>query len=274
MPLFGRSREPNPEDMAPAYLRSAPPMSRADNLAIACAQQVATLDVAGPSQLGTLLTVSSLEPASQVVREAMSQDRDLSAWIARKSGVMLHAAITGGMNGGVSENIDTAFAAAGLQIESEVTVREPATAGDSVQRDGAAGLGAACLALLQIVSATPDRWSSHDRSFYVNLYTAEDGADVEGLAYDLVAWQSVVLGRLGHRRLINPQMPIFNAAFGRVPRLERAGWYPNPPKFGDTSSGDAQIQRYWDGQWTPRVRVRQGSGWNEITHSLHDTPQD
>jgi hypothetical protein len=111
--------------------------------------------------------------------------------------------------------------------------------------------------------------------FYVNLYTGEDGSDVEGFAYELIAWFAAVLARLGNRGLVSSEAPQFNTAFGRVPRLTRPGWYPNPPKFGDTSSGDAEVQRYWDGaQWTARARVRRGRDWQEMEHSLHSIPVD
>lgn len=271
---FGRSREPD-DNMGPAYLRAAPPMSRADNISICCAQQAAGLEVAQGAQFGMPLTVSALTPASDLVRTAMSQDRDLSAWIARKSAVMLHAVVAGGMPGTPEENIDNAFGAAGLRIGAEIALLDENGAVSQDESDGARGLGAACLALLKIASSTPAEWSAADRRFYANLYTAEDGSDVEGLAYELIAWMSVVVARLNHRGLVSAQMPVFNPAFRRVPELTRAGWYPNPPRFGDTSSGDAQFQRYWDGQWTSRVRIKQGRGWTpERTLSLHDPPTD
>lgn len=179
------------------------------------------------------------------------------------------------MSGTVDENLVRAFGAAGLDVDGGMEVRENGRTVPDDESEAAKGLGGLCLALLRVVNSPSEQWAPGDRSFYVNLYTAQDGTDVKDLAYDLIAWNAVVIGRLTQARLIRPGLPIHDPAFRQVPRLSAAGWYPNPPKFGDISSGDAQFQRHWDGgRWTDRVRVRQGRNWSEGRHSLHDTPAD
>jgi len=257
------------------YLSSAPPGPRTDNLAISCVQQIVELDVTHRSRFGEPLTVAALGKASGLVRETMTQDRDLSAWIARKGAVILDAVLRGGMRGGFEANMDRAFGAAGLEIGSSMLVRDDRARLSKVDRDTAESLGKACLALVVIVGSQPTDWTVRERRFYVSLFTGQDGADAEGFAYELIAWIGVVIGRLYHRGLVGLSEPLLNPAFRQVPRLTRAGWYPNPPKFGDTSSGDAPFQRYWDGaQWTARVRVRQEQAWREAEYSLHDPPSE
>lgn len=129
------------------------------------------------------------------------------------------------------------------------------------------------MALLLVVESSSTEVEPRRRRFYTNLYTGEGGEDVEGFAYELIAWIAAVIGRLHAVGLIESPGPVFDPMYRQVPRLERAGWYPNPPKFGDTSTGDAQVQRFWDGaQWTSRIRVRQYDSWQEHEHSLHDPP--
>ena len=205
----------------------------------------------------------------------MAQDRDLSGWIARKGAVIFRSVISGGVNGSVDENIDQAYASVGMAANGDVTVRGDTASLPRGQVDAATALGALGLSMLRVVAAPPDERRPDDRDFYERLHTAVGDAELESIAYDILGWYAVVIGRLHDAGRLRSGLPIHDRAFRDVPRLTLAGWYPNPPKFGDTSSGDAQFQRYWDGsRWTDRVRIRQGRDWSEGPHSLHDTPVD
>ena len=205
----------------------------------------------------------------------MPQDRDLSGWIARKGAVIFHSVFSGGMNGSVGENLDHAYASVGMDVNGAVTARGGTSSLPQDEIDAATSLGALSLSMLRVVASPARERRADDVKFYVQLHTAKDDAEVESLAYDILGWYSVVIGRLDRTRRIRPGLPIHERAFREVPKLTLAGWYPNPPKFGDVSSGDAQFQRYWDGsRWTDRVRVQQARGGSEGRHSLHDTPTD
>ncbi len=204
----------------------------------------------------------------------MTQDRDLSGWVARKGAVIFRSVLADGMGRSLDENLDLAYAAVGMEVNGGVSTRDGTSPLPEDELAAATGLGALSLSVLRAVASPPQERRPDDRDFYVNLHTATD-AEVESLAYDILGWYAVVIGRLDRAGHIRSGLPIHNPAFRDVPKLTSEGWYPNPPKFGDVSSGDAQIQRYWDGAvWTDRVRVQQGRGWSELRHSLHDPPTD
>jgi hypothetical protein len=272
---FFSKRPAEPEGLSRQYLRSAPPGPRTDNLAISCLQRIGESNLTAEARFGELLTVEALGPASRLVRETMTQDRALSGWIARKGAVIFHSVLSGGMEGSVGEKLDQAYASVGLAVNGAVTVRGAASSMPQHEADAATGLGAVSLSMLRVVSSPPHERRADDRDLYVKLHTAKGDADIESLAYDILGWYAVVIGRLHRTGRLRPDLPIHRRAFREVPRLTREGWYPNPPKFGDVSSGDAQFQRYWDGSsWTDRVRVQQARGWTEGRVSLHDPPTD
>jgi len=257
------------------YLAAAPPGPRANNLASACALQIKETALAHPSRFGELATVAALTPTTEIVRSVMAQDRDLSAWIVRKSAVLMDSVFQIGMAGNVGEKLDASLAAVGLEFNEGVSVREEAPELSSVDRDGATGLGTSALGLLAVVTSPASAWQPDERRFYENLFTGANGEDVEELAYTITAWVSVVLGRLLNTNRVKAGLPFFDPIYRDVPSMPRSGWFPNPAKQGDVSSGDAEFQRYWDGgQWTSRVRIRQGQNWSEHQLSLHDPPSD
>lgn len=287
MALFNRRpRQADDTEASRRYLSVAPRVAfggdnraipRTDNLAMACIQRIGDESVSDGARFGEPLTVATLRPCNAIVRDVMTQDRDLAVWIARKIAMILRTVLATGMTGAMDERFDRAFGSVGLAIRGEVVLVGHRTDQLSdIDRDGAKALGVASLALLKVVSVDSYSWTPQDRRFYEDLYTGADGSDVEGFAYDLIAWTAVVMGRLHHACNIDtPVFSYFDPALGEVPRLSEPAWYPNPPKFGDTSTGDAQFQRYWDGsRWTARVRVRQGRGWTDGEMSLHAIPSD
>jgi Protein of unknown function (DUF2510) len=274
MGFFSRPDDREPSHSA-RYLQNAPPGTRADHLTAAATLQARELPVAAADKYGDLLTVAALAPASERVAQMMAKDRDLSAWIARKSAVALASMLQSGMAGTFEENLDEAFASAGLEIAERVRSRNGAAALPEIEREAAEALGVAVLGLLKIVTSNPSQWEPSDRAWYESLYTGADGQDVEGFAYELIAWSSVVVSRLLNSNRLDQSLPMLQPAYREPPAFLGAGWYPNPPKHGQVFRGEAQIQRYWDGdRWTDRVRMSDGRSARELTHSLHDKPVD
>jgi len=99
--------------------------------------------------------------------------------------------------------------------------------------------------------------------------------DAEVVAYDVIAWTAIALGRLANQNLIRPGFPMMTPKFRDVPTMDKPGWYPNPTKLGGIVNGDAVLQRFWDGiAWTDQVRMREGRRWATGHDSLHDEPID
>jgi hypothetical protein len=283
MPFFRpKERRADDTEVSRQYLSGAPrllgrPLPRTDNLAIGCIQRVSAEGPGDKHSLGEPLTALEMAPLNALVREVMRQDCDLSAWVARKAVIIMRTVIDVGMAGPVNRRLDEVFGAVGLRVQQDVTMVDDASELVSAAgRDEAIAYGAATLALLKVAGASSKSWEPADRSFYENLYTGADGSDVASLAYDLIAWSAIVLSRLNECGKIGSMaFDYFDPSLAAVPQLTREAWYPNPAKFGDTSTGDAEFQRFWDGEnWTPRVRVRQGRSWTEREMSLHATPCD
>jgi hypothetical protein len=106
--------------------------------------------------------------------------------------------------------------------------------------------------------------SPAERRLYVELHTGASDKDVEALAYDIIGWTAIGLGRLSNTIRIRSSLPTADPG------------YPNPQRTGDIVDGNATIQRYWDGvNWTDQVRMREGrGGWKSITGSLNEAPVD
>ncbi len=263
------------------YLAGAPPGPRTTALAASCVVQISETPLATSEQFGRLLTVAELLPASELVGKIMVQDRDLSAWIARKSVVQIKSILGSSlMSGDFARDFDTAFASVGLEApgggEIRVApraVRPPQT--DELQAGGAVGLGLTFVGLLNVIVAAPgNRQTSSGWAAYEDLYTDARREDAETMGYDVTAWVSVLIGRLLNTGRISGEIPLFAEAYRRTPPMRDPGWYPNPGKTGEISDGIAQFQRFWDDGWTERVRIRDGRKWKEHLLTLHAPPGD
>lgn len=274
MGFFTKSRPPE-ELTCREYLAVALPGPRTEALAISCIQQLADAPIAAPECYGDVLTPERLADGSAVVRDTMRQDRDLSAWVARKTMMTVNQLVRGDdaslelREGGESEVLVLALAAAGISdgVSPRIT-REPGVTGPSPDSQQAAlNLAATALAVLRASLGTA---SPPEKALYEDLYTGHSGEDVEHKGYEISAWGAVLAGRL-----VNRGVPVMRFAerYRSVPRMERPGWYPNPAKTGEIIGGEAQFQRFWDGSaWTDRVRILKGREWSEHTLSLHGPP--
>jgi hypothetical protein len=95
-------------------------------------------------------------------------------------------------------------------------------------------------------------------------------------AIDVATWSAVVTARLRTAGpLAGEGIAAFNPNARSIATMSAIGWYPNPINAGDTSGGDAQIERWWDGtDWTDRVRHRSGRTWQEVRSSMYTTPNN
>lgn len=276
MGLFSKART-RENEMSRHYLAEAPLGPRTDNLAGACVAQLRDSPLASAAIYGEPVTTAALEPAIEHVRYVMRQDRDLSAWIARKSLYIL--AKIPEIGGSVTDPQgwpEPAFAAMGLKSAGPAQAQLTLGAGEDLSETDRASvvrLGSMARWVLSAATYGQASWLPSVRAPLEDLYTGASGEDVESKAYAITAWTSVATGRLLNSG--RAHHPVFRL-WGEVPVMSEGGCYPNPAKNGDVSAGDAQFQRYWDGSaWTDRVRVRQGNGgWNSFTSSLHASPDD
>lgn len=274
MGLFTRTRPPE-DDACRRYLELAPPGPRTGALAASCVLRTMPHPVA--ASYGALLTPADLDAGIEIVREVLRQDRDLSAWIARKAMVQMNFALDGGVNQedmsarGLGPGLPLGLQAVGLTLDGDrIVVWEESSASEQVDPASAIATASSALAVLHAAVA-PDATPA-ERELYQDLYTGESGRDVESLGYEIAAWASIAVARTANAGLL-PQS--FDPAFRDVPAMPAAGWYPNPGKTGPIVQGEAAFQRYWDGAaWTDRARVRQGRDWTTVSLSLHAPPTD
>lgn len=274
MPLFA-SRQSD-DETSRRYLASAPPGPRTEVLASACTQQVRELPVAAANQFGKAVTLAGIEPASSLVRKIMHQDRDLSAFIARKIMVHFKVMASSYMAGTLEENIAAFALAMGFSPPAEPRPGLTAQARGTLSPEDAQQANAFSTISFSVLRAViVGSEAEAEYRLYVKLYTGAPDMEAEVVAYDVIAWTAIALGRLLNRNLIRPGFPMMAPHFRYVPAMDRPGWYPNPAKLGGIVNGDAVFQRFWDGiAWTDQVRMRQGRNWATGHNSLHDEPID
>lgn len=275
MPLFARTKE-HIDDTSRRYLASAPPGARTEVLTAASTYQVQQLPVARADRFGAPVTVADIAPAVEVVRRNLLQDRDLTGPIARKAMQHLHVIVTDFMSESVGENLDTFLGAIGLEATGGLAIvgglRDALPAHEV---DAAESLANLSLAVFRSFSLGPKGTLPAEYRLYTELHTGAPDKDVEELAYDIIGWVAIGLGRLFNTGRLRPGLPTADPSFRVVPQMEAAGWFPNPQRTGNIVDGDATIQRYWDGVgWTDKVRLREGKTWRTLTASLHAPPTD
>ena len=265
--------QPGAASLASRYLRSAPPGQRKDVLSAVSINLIAGLPVAARSEFGAPVTdVYGLEPATEVVRQVLQQDRSMYAWLARTSVVCLDAAMANGREPwvqmfGMAMN-SVGFEASG-ELRADLAAQLPS---DVLERvDGLHGFVMNLFWLLTEQQQFDD--GPRDRSIYQHLFESSDPR-TELTAHDIAAYAGVVLGRLRNSGVLGPST-VFSAAYTQVPPMHEPGWYPNPYNFGEVVNGEAGFQRIWDGtDWTRRIRVRVDGGWVEREHDLRTMPEN
>ena len=274
MPIFA-SRQ-SEDETSRRYLASAPPGPRTEVLATACTQHIRELPVAAAGQFGRAITMADIAPASGLVRQIMYQDRDLTAFIARKVVVHFKQMALGYMSGDLEENqaaFESAmgFAASGGPRPSLTAQAQNELSPEEINQANTL----ATLSFSVLLAVIIGREAAAEYRFYTKLYTGAQDMDAEAVAYDVIAWTAIALGRLMNRNLIRPGFPMMTPDYRDVPAMNGSGWYPNPAKLGGLVNGDAVFQRFWDGiAWTDQIRIRDGKRWTTGSISLHAEPVD
>jgi Protein of unknown function (DUF2510) len=206
----------------------------------------------------------------------MHQDRDLSAFIARKIVVHFKAMALSYMAGTLEENIAAFASAMGFTTPAESRPGLSAQARSTLSPEDAKQASALATISFSVLRAViVGKEAGNEYRLYVKLYTGAPDMEAEVVAYDVIAWTAIALGRLANRNLIRPEFPMMTPKFRDVPAMDKPGWYPNPTKLGGIVNGDAVLQRFWDGiAWTDQVRMREGRRWAAGHDSLHDEPID
>lgn len=270
-------RSPREAEHSRRYLQLAPPGPRTLSLSISCVLKMLPVPVTAKARYGDVVTVDEIQHAASIVHEVMAQDRDLSAWVARKSVVQLNAMLGGVgkdedmVDAGLSSNMFRGLQAVGIELddvssEGDAALKLIAPEGDgSEPGDHSAALDVATSAMAILLAAL-GRTPAEERQEYEALYINSTSAESKG--YRIIAWSSIMSGRLMNIDAIPQFQPI------KLPAMWGAGWYPNPSNTGRIVGGDAQAQRYWDGSaWTERLRIFQSGRWTERAHSLHHVPE-
>jgi hypothetical protein len=247
------------------------------SLSITCVLKILPIPVAAKARYGDIVTIDEIQHAASIVCEVMVQDRDLSAWVARKSVVQLNAMLGGVGNdedmidAGLNSNMFRGLQAVGIELDDVGSEGDAALKliapddGASEPEDHSAALDLATSAMAILLAAL-GRTPAHERQEYEDLYNHSTSAESKG--YNITAWSSIMSARLMNIGAIPQFQPI------KLPAMWGAGWYPNPPNTGRIVNGDAQAQRYWDGSaWTERMRMFQSGRWTERAHSLHHVPE-
>lgn len=252
------------------YLVKAEGRLRKDALSFACISQVMKLPVASIPSFGQpLVPAKGLQPAIEVVRQVLRQDASLAAWVARGTLVSLDLCLEA-MSGTWDEALDVALAAAGLVSGPALN---PATSAALSNREQEETLGTARSAWSVFLAfERPGRGFLGDRKNYRHLFESTSRA-TRVVAYEVAAWVSVVIGRLVNSGYV-PEAVWMSPEFESVPIMDSPGWYPNPYNAGQIVDEVATRQRYWDGDWTDRVRNMRNGLWKEKTWSMFRAPNN
>lgn len=230
--------------------------SRKNVLAVASLNRLCDATVGSSSSFGQQIRDEDLDKAVHVVATVTTQDRSLLPHVARDMALVFESL------GGLTENKNATSRAVG-QSGSTATIRVARAASDA-------------LAVARTIEARSNSRepSSSDLGTYTALF---EDASPEGhtRALDIGAWVGVVTARLRTGGYLSLDLPLFNRQLAEYARMDGVGWYPNPVNAGDTSDGEAQIERWWDGSdWTQRVRFRNGRRWEERQVSLLTVPKN
>ena len=193
----------------------------------------------------------------------------MAVWLGRRTLMFLDVLLEN-MRGTWDDALGVAMAAAGLLPGPALDPAKLTGLSGSEQEDT---LGTAqCAMRVFLGFERSDRGVLGDRTYYEHLFESTSRAS-RIVAYEIVAWACVVIGRLvnsGHAQELDWMSPEFES----VPTMDSAGWYPNPFNAGEFVDGYATRLRYWNGDWTERVRFMRDGRWMETTWSMFKAPEN
>lgn len=257
------------ESTAARYVRTAPPGERKDVLSAVCMNRIAQLPVATAEEFGEPITdIYGLEPAAEVVREVLRQDRSMYAWVARTCVIFLDTALEMGA-GGWSDSLENAMKSVGFergnQLRPDLVDGLPGHV-----RQRVFGLHATAMGVFWAV-AQPHIEQDRDKTIYRRIFESTDRR-TELTAHDVAAWACVIVARLCHRGMTTRPL-FYSDGYSSVPLMREPGWYPNPYNRGELVGGEPAVQRFWDGtDWSDHIRFWNGRVWVEGQHSMREMP--
>lgn len=262
MGLFSRRPETQEPSHSRAWIAENGEMPRKVWIAIAVVARLVRQAPGDSSSWGRSLDEGDLAWAHRTFEEALRQDRSLARHVARDLALLFET--NGGLTG---SNQAAAFESVGL---------DPSVSTSTTSESPAQRAAAQTLAVARTIQARSQGGEAapHDLALYRDLYENRS-EDAQSRALDIGAWAAVVVARMASAdRLPNGGL-FFEAGRDFIPPMEDVGWYPNPVNAGDTTMGDASIERWWNGDdWTDRVRFRDGRRWSETEVSFFNTPSN
>jgi hypothetical protein len=245
------------DDDEPSYSRQwisrYGPKSRKMELSNAALKRTSTLPVSAASAWGQPLDEAALQPVREVIAGVLVQDRSLARHVTRDLALLFESL------GGLYMHQTAALESVGA-------------------RDGDVGAsGAMALAVARTIKGRHEGTpvAPSDEGLYISHF--EDPAvEAYERALSIGAWAATVTSRLRNQGTLRGDGAIFfEPGQEQVGQMWEPGLYPSPVNAGDTSRGDASIERFWDGHdWTSRVRSRDGRRWNEQQVSLFRAPSN
>ncbi|OJU80560.1 MAG: hypothetical protein BGO11_07520 [Solirubrobacterales bacterium 70-9] len=224
--------------------------------------RLATEPVCAEAAWGQPFDGESHDAAKGVVDAFLAQDRSLAGRVARDV-VLVFASL-----GGVTLNRAAALESVGLTDAG----LDGDPSADPIGRRAA--IETISVARTIEARSNGSDGSPADVALYVELHEDRSDAGYDR-ALTIGAWGGTVIARMYTSGRLDSELPAFSSRWDSMGRMEAVGWYPNPINAGDTSSGEAEIERWWDGNdWTDRVRIRQGRRLEEHQLSVFTAPQN
>jgi hypothetical protein len=259
--FFSRRPEEEEPSYSRAWLAQNGDLARKVRIAIAVIARLARQPVGDASSWGRSLDDRDLTAAHRTFEEAAWQDRSLARHVARDLTLLFES------NGGIARNQAAAFESVDL---------DPSPSPDTTGSPSAQRVAAQALAVARTIQARSQGGEAapSDLAVYMALYEDQSN-EGQDRAIDIGAWSAVVVARLATADRLPNGALFLEPGSDFIGQMEGVGWYPNPVNHGDTDIGDAAIERWWDGgDWTDRVRYRDGRHWTETEVPLFTTPNN
>ena len=243
-------------------------VSRKNELAMAALHRVLRHPAAAEKTFGQPLDAAHFAVTDEIVDAVLVQDWSLAACVARDLALFFESF------GGLALNLEVAHQAVGLEADG----RLGEAYGQLPDEDKHLAQSAAqeALAIARTIQARyrGEQVPPRDLAVYTMLFESE-GESNHRRALRVGGWAATSVARMRNGGHIDGELPAFANHLQHFGRMEQVGWYPNPINAGDTSLGDASIERWWDGgDWSDRVRLRENRRWRETRTSILTAPNN
>lgn len=244
------------------------PISRKNELAMAALNRVLRHPAAAASTFGQPLDAPHFAVTDEIMATVLVQDRSLAGCVARDLALLFESF------GGLALNLEAAHQAVGL--EADGTLGGPYGQLRDEDKGFAQNAAQETLSVARTIQARDrgQQVAPGDLGVYTMLFESEDESNYRR-ALRVGGWAATSVARMRTGGHIDGELPTFADHLLHFGQMEQVGWYPNPINAGDTSLGDASIERWWDGRdWTDRVRLRENRRWQETRNSIFTVPDN